>query len=60
MRDWCGDSHFDGNPVLRPVRGGGWFLIQSYSHAACRVGLPTPIVDVSLGFRLARLEEPAS
>ncbi len=53
-RDWCGDAAFDGDPTLRPVRGGGWTSLPSGCHLGRRRSLERWSGDEATGFRLAR------
>ena len=57
MRDLCGDPDFDGDPELRPVRGGSWFTSTAFCDLARRQGNHPRLANTRNGFRLVR-EEP--
>jgi serine/threonine-protein kinase len=54
MRDLCGDPDFDGDAVLRPVRGGSWFTSTEFSGLARRQGNKAALANTRNGFRLVR------
>ena len=54
IRDWCGDTAYDGDPKRRPVRGGSWNADGRLCRSAYRYGLEPWDVFPGYGFRLAR------
>ena len=54
VREWCRDPDFDGDPSLRPVRGGGWHGTEADCLCASRSGLEPDSVTADVGLRLVR------
>ncbi len=54
MRDLCGDLDFDGDPKLRPVRGGSWFTSTVFCALSRRQGNNPRLANTRNGFRLVR------
>jgi serine/threonine-protein kinase len=52
MRTWCADPHFDGDPALRPMRGGYWGADHRLCRAANRYGMEPDAARPGLGLRL--------
>lgn len=53
IREWCGDTSFDDNADLRPVRGGAWTSAERLTRAANRYGYEAHSVRTNIGFRVA-------
>lgn len=54
MRDWCGDTTYDGDASRRPVRGGSCISLARDCRSAYRYGIEPWNVFAGNGFRLAR------
>ena len=52
VRDWCGDPAFDGDPRLRPVRGGAWNANGKASRCSSRAAVDASRGRPDVGFRL--------
>ncbi len=52
MRTWCAEDHFDGDPALRPMRGGFWGCDHRMCRAANRYGIEPGAAMPYLGLRL--------
>jgi serine/threonine-protein kinase len=53
VRQWCGESAFDGDPQRRPVRGGAWQYDARAARIAGRQGGEAWTVLTTYGLRLA-------
>ena len=56
MRTWCAEDQFDGDPALRPMRGGFWGADHRLCRAANRYGTEPDDRRPFLGLRLSTTE----
>jgi len=54
VREFCGDSSFEGDEMLRPVISGSWRHRPTAARCASRLGVHHQCRDGGIGLRLAR------
>ena len=52
IREWAGESDFDGDPERRVLRGGTWNVGPNFCRPAARFHNLASFVDTRYGFRL--------